>query len=129
MNLAWKRLTVYLRLTVIVAVVGAIGLVLFQNRNYRVRFWFFGLADETKEINVVWLIVSTATMTRLIWSILAFCSKMWRDLREVRKQEAQRRVDEDFKRRETELAQREARLNQNVIPGTVASVDAEQIPL
>jgi len=111
-NLAWKRLTVYLRLSIIVLVVGTIAFVLFKNRNYRVKFWFFGLVDETKEINVVWVIVSTATVTRLIWSILAFCSKMWRDLREVRKQDAQKRMEESMKRREAELTEREARLNQ-----------------
>jgi hypothetical protein len=128
LNLAWKRLTVYLRLAVIVLVVGAIGIVLFQNKNYRVKFWFFGLVDETKDINVVWLIVSTAMLTRLLWSILAFCSKMWRDLREVRKQEAKRRAEEDMKRREADLIQREARLSQSAAQSTVAPIDAEQFP-
>ena len=36
------------------------GLVLYENRANYVEVWFFGLTDESKKVNVVWLMLSTA---------------------------------------------------------------------
>lgn len=114
MSLALRRFGVYLRLILALLVLGAIGLVLFQNRNYKVRLWFFGLIDETKEINIVWVILSTALITRTVWFVLSFCSRLWRDLREVRKEEAREEVAKEQQRRETDLADRERRLQEQL---------------
>ncbi|MBI4718023.1 MAG: hypothetical protein HY763_09485 [Planctomycetes bacterium] len=90
MRLAWKRFRVYVRGIAVVAAALAVAVVLFQNRANEVSFWFFGLTDETRKINVVWLILSTAAATRLMWWVFALGWGLWRDWREVKRLEAAR---------------------------------------
>lgn len=70
MSLASDRFRVYGRLVLAASLVLAVGLVLFQNRANTVSFWFFGLIDETRKINVLWIIMSTVAATRIFfWMI------------------------------------------------------------
>jgi hypothetical protein len=106
-KLALKRLKVYVRGAIVAAVLGAIALVLLKNRNNRVAFWFFGLTDESKQVNVVWLVLSTASSTLLVWRILWAARGWWRDWRELRKLARLEEVERARRRREAEWAERE----------------------
>src|SRR3972149_4683102 len=70
MTLAIKQVKVYRRTIAVVLVVGAVGLVLFKNRTNYVEVWFFGLTDESKKVNVVWLMLSTALCTLTAWRVV-----------------------------------------------------------
>lgn len=114
MSLAFKLVKVYLRTIVVVLVVGAVGLVLFENRANYVEVWFFGLTDESKKINVVWVMLSTALGTLTAWRIVWFARGLWRDLREVARQKA---IEEATKLQETraaELKERERRIEEKL---------------
>ena len=86
MNVAFKRIRAYARGIVILIVFLAICLVLFKNRRHEVPFWFFGLTDDTRPINVVSLIIGTASTTLISWRVGALGWRVWRDLRDAKKE-------------------------------------------
>ena len=112
MSLAWKRFRVYFRLIIAIVVLGAIGLVLIKNKNHTVKVWFFGLVNPQSEINVLWVILWTALFTRIAWFLMSFSLHLWQDYREVKKADLRRELDEQQKRREADLLDREQRLRQ-----------------
>ena len=110
MSLAFKRVKVYVRVLIIAVLVVVIGLILFQNRQNSVRFWFFGLTDESRQMNVVWLLVWTASSTLLVARIFWYLRGVWRDLRELKQVDAERAVVEVQEERTAGLEERERRL-------------------
>ena len=114
MSLAIQRLKVYLRTSIVVVVVGAIGLVLFKNRANYVEAWVFGLTAESKKVNVVWLMLSTALGTLTAWRIVWFARGLWRDLREVARQKAIEEATKLQERRAAELDERERRIEEKL---------------
>ena len=114
MSLAIKRLTVYLRTIAVALVVGAVGLVLFENRANSVEVWFFGLTDESKKVNVVWLMLSTALGTLTAWRIVWFARGLWRDMSEVARLKAIEETDRQHKQRAAELEERERRIEEKL---------------
>ena len=114
MSLTFKRVKVYLRTSIVVVVVGAIGLVLFQNRSNRVAFWFFGLTDEDKRTNVVLLMLWTGAGTLTTWRILSFARGLWRDLREVSRLKAIEEATKLQQQRAAEIDERERRIEEKL---------------
>lgn len=119
MNLAWRRLKTYVRVSVIGIVFAALAIVLFMNRRNQVNFWFFGLTDATKPVNVLWIVLSTATVTRTITYAARFTRGLWRvqSLEETEREHA---------RREVELTERKKQLEQMVIPGAPGGEEADR---
>ena len=114
MSLAIKRFKVYVRVTLIVVVAVAIGLVLFKNRDNEVSFWFFGLTEDNAQINIVWLMLCTAVGSLLSWWVLSFGWGLWRDLREVKRRQAMDRVTKELAKREAELDERDRRIDEKL---------------
>jgi len=114
MTLAIQRVEVYVRLIAVALVVGAVGLVLFKNRSNYVEVWFFGLTDETKKVNVVWLLLSTALGTLTAWRVVWFARGLWRDMREVARLKAIEEADQKHKHRAVELEERERRIEEKL---------------
>lgn len=114
MSLAIKRFKVYVRVTLIVVVAVAIGLVLFKNRDNEVSFWFFGVTEDGTQINVVWLMLCTAVGALLSWWVFSFGWGLWRDLREVKRRQAMDRATKELAKREAELDERDRRIDQKL---------------
>lgn len=110
-SVAFRQLRVYVRLAVIVLVALAIGLVLFKNRAHRVEFWFFGLTDTARPINVIFLMVCTAAGTLATWWTLRLARGIWRDLREVERARDIDQANRVLHKRATELEERERRID------------------
>jgi hypothetical protein len=113
-SLAFKRIKVYVRGVLILAVAGAIALVLFENRANDVAFWFFGLTDETKHVNVVVVVLCTTGTTMWASRVLAFVVRFVREARELRRLAAAEQTAKDQAQREAELAERERRLEEKL---------------
>jgi len=113
-SLAIKRFKVYVRVTLIVVVAVAIGLVLFKNRDNEVSFWFFGVTEDGTQINVVWLMLCTAVGTLLSWWVFSFGWGLWRDLREVKRRQAMDRATKELAKREAELDERNRRIDEKL---------------
>ena len=111
MSLAFKRVKVYLKLILIVAVVGFVLLVVLMNRKNTADIWVF---KSYKEVSVLWLIVVTAVASVVAWWITRKVFTVIRELREVRKmEESQSRLDEQRKLAD-EMVQREKRIDEKV---------------
>ncbi len=117
MSLALQRFTVYLRVAVVAVVVGTVGIVLFKNRSNSVPVWFFGFTNESKPVNVVWLMLTTAVGSLTVWRLVWFARGLWRDLRALQERDRVGALAE-MERRQTqraaELDERERRLTENV---------------
>ncbi len=107
MKLAFKQFYVYVRTAVVLFVAAAIALVLFKNRHHQVAFWFFGLIDETKPINVVILVWFTAGTTLLVARIATLTVRLWKDWRSLREIKVQTEKTKLQKLREADLQVRE----------------------
>ena len=114
MSLAFKRIKVYIKSGLVLIVALAIGAVLIENRNHAVRFWFFGLVDSAKEINVLWLILCTALGSVLSWSVLWMAVGLVKDARELRRQRQLRRWDESQKELADKLREQEKRIDEKI---------------
>src|SRR3989304_3036390 len=114
MTLAIKKVKVYLRTIAVALVVGAVGLVLFKNRTNYVEVWFFGLTDESKKVNVVWLMLSTALGSLTVWRVVWFARGLWRDMREVARLKTIEEADQKHKQRAAELEERERRIEEKL---------------
>lgn len=116
-----KRFTVYLRVAVVLIVVGSISLVLFKNRAHTVNVWLFGLTDPNEKVNVVWVMVATSVVTLLAWWLTALGRGLIHDLREVARERAAAVVKKEADRRVAELDVRQKRveeqLHRNVTEG------------
>lgn len=124
MSLAFKQVKVYLRSGLVLMVIVTAGVVLWNNRGYSTPVWFFGLTDEAQPINVVWLIVCTATATRTAQWLLSFCWGLWRDMREVKRARATEQERKAHEQRSAELDERERRLEEMLQRGE-ESVEAD----
>ena len=114
MSVAFRQLGVYVRGAIVLVVAAAIGLVLFKNRGNEVSFWFFGVTEDGTQINVVWLMLCTAVGALLSWWVFSFGWGLWRDLREVKRQQAMDRVTKELAQREAELDERDRRIDQKL---------------
>ena len=114
MSVAFKQFRVYLRVGIVLTVALAVGLVLFQNRNHRVAFWFFWLTDTAEPINVIYLMVCTAVGALASWWALWLARGVWRDWRELALARKADRASNWLNQREANLDERERRLDEKV---------------
>lgn len=108
MKLVLKRLRTYVKLVLVVAVAIAVVLIILYNRNHRVTFWFFGTYEN---VNVLWLLLSTAAGAIVTYWVALTVFSVWKDLRELGQESARRASEEDRRRREAELAEQERRID------------------
>ncbi len=114
MSLAIKSFTVYLRVLVVLLVVGAIGLILFNNRSYTVNVWLFGLTDANTPVNVVWVMLATAVCTLAAWWMVSLGRGLMRDLREVRRERELALTRQGTEQRVAELDVRQRRVEEQL---------------
>lgn len=114
MKLAFKRLKLYGRGGLIVAVLGVVGLVLLKNRGHTVAFWFFGLTDDQRPVNVVWLILCTSAATLVSWWVLSLGWGLLRAMREVHRLRTISHANKELTQRATDLQERERRVDERL---------------
>ena len=114
MQLAIKTFTVYLRVVVVLLVVGAIGLILFNNRSHTVSVWLFGLTDPSKPVNVIWVILATAVCTMVAWWLVSLGRGLVRDLREVKREREAAATQKLTEQRVADIDQRQRRIEEQL---------------
>jgi len=107
MNLAFKRIKVYLKLVVMVAVATLCVVLVVANRKNTVTIWFF---KEFTDINVLWLMAATASSAILIWRIVNLAGGVFRDMKELRQHDELRVEKEKQAELARKLAQHEQKL-------------------
>lgn len=114
MSVAFRQLRVYLRGAFVLIVAIAVVVILLENRANTVSFWFFGLTDEQRPINVVWLIVCTSAGTLVAWWAVALAWRLRHDIRELRGARALDEAAKTLDKRAEALDQREKRIDDKV---------------
>ncbi len=110
MTLAFKQMRVYVRTALVILVAAAVGLVLLQNREHTVEFWFFGLTPA-EPIKVVWLMLCTAGGTLVAWWTTIVALRLFRDMRELKQMRVIEADAKDQAERAADLDERERRLD------------------
>lgn len=118
MSLAFQQFKVYVRLGAVVAVTIAVATVLIMNRHNEVSVWFFWLTDESRKINVVWLMLTTGSATLLCARVLWVGRTLYGDMRRMKRAEDERKKQEDLLRREAAIAERERQAQIGTEPKT-----------
>ncbi len=124
MRLALRQIKVYLRLALVLTVLVVVAVVLFNNRNYSTPVWFFGLTNPERPLNVVWLIIWTATATRTAQWVFSFGWGLWREMRELKRVRATQQEKEAQEQRAVELDERERRL-EKILKRGIESEEAD----
>lgn len=116
MSVVFKQFRVYVRGAIVLVVAAAIGLVLVMNRGeaHRASVWFFGLTDDAKPINVIWLMLWTAAGTMVTWWAFSLSRGLWRDVREVKRARITKDGADAMTRRSAELDKRERRIDEKL---------------
>ena len=114
MRVALKQIKTYLRLALVLFAGVTIFLVLVKNRSNTVEFWFFGLTDTSKPVNVVWLLVSTAAVTRATMWLVRLGVGLWREFRELKRLQSVEHAKKLQQKRAAELDEREKRFNEKM---------------
>jgi len=109
--LALRRIKVYLKLALTVAIVVTVFLVIFRNRNNATNVWFFHRFDQ---VNVVYLMLITAVVSIVVWWGVVRLAGLWREIRDLRRQERVNAEMAEQKRLARELADREKRIDEKV---------------
>jgi len=114
MSLAVRRIKLYTKAVVVLAVALAVGTILVKNRNNTVAVWFFGLVDPERQVNVVTLLLCTAAGSVLCWWILVRALSLVRDLREVSREKQLRAASRAQEQRARELQKQEKRIDDKI---------------
>lgn len=109
-----KAFTVYLRVVVVLLVVGAIGLILFNNRTHTVNVWLFGLTDPSKPVNVVWVMLATALCTLAAWWLVSLGRGLIHDVRTVQRESAAAAARKATEQRVADLDARQKRVEEQL---------------
>lgn len=109
--LALRRIKVYLKLALTVAIVVTVFLVIFFNRGNETDVWFFHRFDQ---VNVVYLMLITAVVSIVVWWGVVRLAGLWREIRDLRRQERVNAEMAEQKRLAQELADREKRIDEKV---------------
>ena len=80
MALAFKRIKVYVRLIVLVAVALAVGALVFLNRSHKATVWFI---SEYQDVNVVWLALCVGLGSIVVYWLMGTLVSLRRDMREL----------------------------------------------
>lgn len=106
-----NQIKVYLKLTVLVSLTLVGGLVVYKNRDHQVNVWFFRAFTS---INVLWLMLCTIGGTLVTWWLLSVSVGVWRDVRELSRQSADRKGVEEQATRARLLEEKEKRLDEKL---------------
>ncbi len=110
-----KRVSVYLKLGFVVAVVFVVTLVVIYNRRNVVDVWFF---KSYEQINVLWLMLVTSAGSVVTWWLLTATFGVWRDMRELAAESERKRMEQEQRELARKLVDAEKRIG-------AGSADAE----
>lgn len=109
-----KRMGVYAKVGVVVIVLAAIVVLVWQNRRYTTNFWP-GAAEA--DVPTLWLILLTAILSILVFWILSRMRRVFSELSEIRAERAAQREQAAHEQRRRELDAQERRIDEKLKKG------------
>ena len=111
MALAIRRIKVYLKLGVMLAVVAVVLLLVLMNRENTANVWFFA---KYERVNILWLMLVTAVSAVICWWGARKIFRVLRELKEVRQAAVFDQRMQEQQRVSQELVEREKRIDEKV---------------
>ena len=111
MALAFKRIKVYFRLIVLVAVALVAGTLVFQNRSHTATVWFI---NEYQNVNVLWLALCVGLGSIVIYWLMGTLVGLRRDLRELDQAAKLQKREAEQQALAKRLAEQEQRIDEKV---------------
>ncbi|MCH7703390.1 MAG: hypothetical protein IID37_17065 [Planctomycetes bacterium] len=111
MPLAYKRIKVYARLIVLVAVALAIGALLYKNNNRTVTVWFGG---EYADVNVLWLAFCVGLGSIVVYWLMGTLVRLRRDMRELDQAAKLEKREAEQRALTKKLSEQEQRIDEKV---------------
>jgi uncharacterized membrane protein len=106
-----RQFVVYLKVTLVVAVVLLVAVVVFNNRNYTTRFWPGATAED---VPTLWLMLMTAAASISIFWVLMRVRGVYRELKVLHAQEAEEQRLKAHEQRSSDLEEQERRIDQKL---------------
>jgi len=111
MALAFKRIKVYARLVVLVAVALAVGTVLVKNHSRTATVW---LAKEYRDVNVLWLALCVGLGSIVLYRLAGMVAGLRRDLRELTAADELKKGNAERQALAKKLAEQEQRIDDKI---------------
>ena len=111
MRIAFRRIGVYARLTVMGLVAVMIAVIFIKNRKHDTDVWFF---RQFEQVNVVWVMLVSAGVSVVSYWILGQVRGVVRDVRRFRVEDREKKQRQDQERFAKGLAEREQRIDEKV---------------
>jgi type VI protein secretion system component VasK len=110
----FRQFLVYSKATLLLAGLLALLLLVFKNRSYTTQFWP-GAADQP--VSTLWIMLLTAILSIVAWSILLRVRRIWKELRDVRAEKARLAEQARLEQRSQQLEQQEKRIDEKLRRG------------
>ncbi|HKQ50473.1 MAG TPA: hypothetical protein VJZ71_20545 [Phycisphaerae bacterium] len=106
-----KQITVYAKVTLIVAIFLGVATIIFKNRSYETKFWPWAVLAP---VSTLWLMLATSVVSVVVFWLLSKMRRVWRELADLRLQKAaqERQAEEDQRRRQ--LDEQERRIDDKI---------------
>jgi len=114
MALALRKIKIYAKLAVIVAVVLVVLLVVWFNRKHQVTVWFFGTFED---LNVLWLICITAVASVFGFWMVSKVRSTVKEFRQLRRDNRLQQELAEQKKTLNSIEQKERRIDQKLRQG------------
>ncbi|MCH7719581.1 MAG: hypothetical protein IH988_01140 [Planctomycetes bacterium] len=111
MPLAFKRIKVYVRLIVLVAVALAVGTLLVKNSSRTVTVWFMG---EYEDVKVLWLVLCVGLGSIVVYWLMGTLVGLRRDLRELDRAAKLNKREVEQRALAKKLTEQEQRIDEKV---------------
>jgi hypothetical protein len=106
-----KQITVYAKVTFILAVVLGVVIIIFMNRAYKTRFWPW--ADQA-DVPTLWLMLATSVVSIVVFWLLSKMRRVWRELAELQAQKAEQLRQQEEGQRRQQLEEQERRIDDKI---------------
>ncbi len=111
MALAFKRIKVYVRLIVLVAMALAVGTLVFNNRSNTATVWFL---DEYQDVNVLWLTLCVGLGSIVSYWLMGTLMSLRRDMRELDQAAKLQKREAEQQALAKKLTEQEQRIDEKV---------------
>jgi heme/copper-type cytochrome/quinol oxidase subunit 2 len=106
-----RQIVVYSKLTIVCAIFLAVAVVVFMNRNYKTNFW---PGADGEPVSTLWLMLATAITSVLLFWIFAKARRVFRELTQVRAEQAMAARLSEQERLKKSLDDQERRIDEKI---------------
>lgn len=106
-----RQFVVYGKVTIVAAILLLVAIVVVKNWQFKTRFWPW--ANE-RDVPTLWLMLATAVFSILVFSAITRLRRVFKELSEVRNEQARQKEGKAFAERQRRLDEQERRIDEKI---------------